>query len=1508
MRINNQDKLYIGNEYNYLTSSAANDLNISHNRNLTFSSWIAGVVKTNVTIEEGGNVGIGTASPDDKLHVNGDIVIGPSDNVIGDSVYSYIRPKHAGAAIKMGTNNNTWDRNLHLGHYDNNGDFTEKVSIVSQTGNVGIGTTDPDFKLTVDNGIGNKGLKVIAGNNGDENESVIEAWNWKINGSDPDLLFKVRGDGNVGIGTATPITPLTIKSSAVSSTDSAFSIVSAANSSEPIIKIAEKSSEGCRLHMYDGGVEEIAFYTDGTDNFINAGNLGIGTTTPDAKLEVSGGSAMITSNGPVLILKDLDGGDVNTQTGYISYRDNGNVERGWVGFGSEGSKDFGIYNKIDGGILFGTGNTGEKARITPDGAFRLTGGLTPAEGGSDYGNQFVQWCDNNGHANIAAFDIQFKTGQNDNRTDSMYISEDGNVGIGTTNPQHKLQVAGNVLVGSNSNITPSNTGLGQIMIDCVGYNGYVALDEEAMHIGHNSTVRDLRLGTNETTNLTIKPYGSVGIGTTIPQSNLDIVDDYAASTRIWAKTDSALGSGLVGAWTQWGVKHQPGADHVYGTSDDNPDYSFSWGIDSTETSGSGNDEMPRFKLDYTYQGWSKPGDSDKTLMSFEPNGNIGIDAANPREKLEINDGRLLVTQYETPSGSSAAPVIAATFFARRQLSSNGSRHGCGIDIMTMGHGEHTSPAIRFYDSAADGDYDGTTVGDNNWIIGADDTDVSSFKLSYGGGQNTVKPNSIVNATSRLSIDGPTGVATFSGPLSIAEAIRHTGDTNTYFGFPNTDQFSVVTNGSTRLQITGTATTVNNQLRAQGGMTIATNEDNDTPELTLKRYSSTNEEGNDDICDIRVGDSTLSFYINNDDDADAGSYHFYKMAGGSQTYAKLHAGTVDIQGYITHGGDSNTYFGFINNDQWALVTGGTERIGVTNSAINLRQNTGITGTLDVSSDLTVQGDLTVNGDLVTLNTTNLSIEDKVIQVAKNATTDTQADESGIAFGNSAQLLYDGDTDTLYVKDCTGLNGSSIKTNSITATQIAANAVGSSELADNAVDTAAVANKAITAAKIADNTIGTGQIAASGVGTSELGAKVVTGAKIADNTITAGQIAANAVGSSELADNAVDTAAVANKAITGAKIADNTIGTGQIAASGVGTSELGAKVVTGAKIADNTITAGQIAANAVGSSELADNAVDTAAVANKAITGAKIADNTIGAGQIAANAVGSSEIATNAVGSSEIATDAVGSSEIAANAVGASELNVSGNGTSGQVLTSDGDGTFSWTNKTVDTDTNTQLTSAQISAMGFIKTDTNTQRTDAEIRSVISGEGYLTTLPTGTITGASVSGDTLTLNKQGGGSVSFTATNTSGGTSGGSTNAVEKTGAQTMQGPLSITGTNSSNQSLIAAGDVIAMNSASDERLKTNILKIDSALEKVCSLEGFTFDWNQEAKQFGIDSPNSEVGLSAQATEKVVPEAVKTFDNSDYKYINYEKLVPLLVEAIKDLKSEIQELKNNCGCNK
>jgi hypothetical protein len=97
----------------------------------------------------------------------------------------------------------------------------------------------------------------------------------------------------------------------------------------------------------------------------------------------------------------------------------------------------------------------------------------------------------------------------------------------------------------------------------------------------------------------------------------------------------------------------------------------------------------------------------------------------------------------------------------------------------------------------------------------------------------------------------------------------------------------------------------------------------------------------------------------------------------------------------------------------------------------------------------------------------------------------------------------------------------------------------------------------------------------------------------------------------------------------------------------------------------------------------------------------------------------------------------------------------------------------------------------------------------------------------------------------------------------------------------------NGSILASGDVTAF---SDVRLKSNIVTIDSALEKVLKLRGVYFT---------KDDKNS-MGVIAQEVEKVIPEVVA--DNGGYKSVAYGNIVGLLIEAIKELKQEIEVLKN------
>ena len=97
---------------------------------------------------------------------------------------------------------------------------------------------------------------------------------------------------------------------------------------------------------------------------------------------------------------------------------------------------------------------------------------------------------------------------------------------------------------------------------------------------------------------------------------------------------------------------------------------------------------------------------------------------------------------------------------------------------------------------------------------------------------------------------------------------------------------------------------------------------------------------------------------------------------------------------------------------------------------------------------------------------------------------------------------------------------------------------------------------------------------------------------------------------------------------------------------------------------------------------------------------------------------------------------------------------------------------------------------------------------------------------------------------------------------------------------------------ATGDVTAY-STSDQRLKDNISPIPNALEKVLSISGNTFDWNEKSGKKG-----SDVGVIAQEILEVLPDAVTTRDN-EYLAVRYEKLVPLLIEAIKEQQETIKE---------
>jgi hypothetical protein len=104
---------------------------------------------------------------------------------------------------------------------------------------------------------------------------------------------------------------------------------------------------------------------------------------------------------------------------------------------------------------------------------------------------------------------------------------------------------------------------------------------------------------------------------------------------------------------------------------------------------------------------------------------------------------------------------------------------------------------------------------------------------------------------------------------------------------------------------------------------------------------------------------------------------------------------------------------------------------------------------------------------------------------------------------------------------------------------------------------------------------------------------------------------------------------------------------------------------------------------------------------------------------------------------------------------------------------------------------------------------------------------------------------------------------------------------------------------ATGDITAYYS-SDIRLKENVTPIQNALEKVNQISGNTYDWKEGYEDVHSHKGN-DVGVIAQEIEEILPQIITNRDNG-YKAVQYEKIIPLLIEAIKELSAKIDRLEN------
>jgi hypothetical protein len=279
-----------------------------------------------------------------------------------------------------------------------------------------------------------------------------------------------------------------------------------------------------------------AFFLDGTN-----GRVGIGTSSPDEKLDVRG-----------TIQVGVDG----TTAGLIRFMDSGSVtEEATISSDANGGLIFGG-NSGPGELIFKTGSATERMRITSSGNVGI-GTSSPSvplhtvgssgtvvqisaenttSGAADTGPQIyfvghagtgpagqcriVSGKSNSTSGNTDAY-MAFHTRNSGGINERMRIDSSGNVGIGTTSPAAILEVS-----GGSADYNPSATGTGLFHVKggaTSQYSGYIGISDAGMSLGHNGGgSRYLRFDTNETERMRIDSSGNVGIGTSSFSSKLTV--------------------------------------------------------------------------------------------------------------------------------------------------------------------------------------------------------------------------------------------------------------------------------------------------------------------------------------------------------------------------------------------------------------------------------------------------------------------------------------------------------------------------------------------------------------------------------------------------------------------------------------------------------------------------------------------------------------------------------------------------------------------------------------------------------------------------------------------------------------------------------------------------------------------------------------------------------------------------------------------------------------------------
>src|SRR3989339_887397 len=828
------DLMLIGNSgYPYAVFSEANT-NDPGNLQLKYVGVTTiSLLANGNTYFNNGNVGIGTTTPQQKLHVNGSILANGTINATTDVCIQ------GGACLSSaGTGSGTISgsgTSNYVPLWNGTSSINKSNIYQGASGNIGIGTVNPISRLEINSAAngGPAGLNInfATRTNTEDSTSAINVTGTLAKGT----VFKVEAGGNVGIGTSSPQQKLDVVGN-INSTGFINATTDVCIQGGACLSSVSASAGGWTK---TGTQVALTTATDNvsigsTDFFVDnsKGYVSIGTTSPEGRLEVSnldtdtantllirkpteatgtdvGGLRFVTGSGAISssnaiagIEADITQANPSSLKGELTFSTNRGDsyteamridDSGYVGIGTTtpatpldidtGSNSLGLrlrglaetveigdmYMGTNGEMIISTvGGSGGQAFIdlrSEDDNYGLILRQSNGTGISPYANFYVT------DAATDYLNIVVNVAQG---TKGLVIDENENVGIGTTTPQQKLHVNGNILANGTINATSdvciqggaclSSAGTGSGTISGSGTSNYVPLWNGTSSINNSNIYQGAS--------------GNIGIGTTGPTSKLGVKDTatdgaLTSTLRLWQEgsgsgtgasielgfADNSLSSASIGGFydgagrglsfntalsgvalsekmritsagyvgigttTPQQKLHVNGSILANGTINATTDLCIQGGA-CLSSAGTGSGTISGSGTSNYVPLWNGTSSINKSNIYQGASGNIGIGTVNPISRLEIN---------------SAA---------------NGGPAGLNINFATRTNTEDSTSAINVTGTLAKGTVFKVEAGGNVGI----GTSSPQQKLDVVGNINST---GFINATTDVCIQGGACLSTVS---------------------------------------------------------------------------------------------------------------------------------------------------------------------------------------------------------------------------------------------------------------------------------------------------------------------------------------------------------------------------------------------------------------------------------------------------------------------------------------------------------------------------------------------------------------------------------------------------------------------------------------------------------------------------------------------------------------------------------------------------------------------------